>query len=123
VIEHIGDTDGLLREIRRVLKDDGYAVLSTPNLAAFTTIAFLLIGKQPTMISATDWRDGKKNSFHRRLFTLSGLKNALAANGFYIEKEVCSCYYPVPTILSGLFSRIDKRHTACMTVKIRKDIA
>ena len=122
VIEHVGNTDGLLQEIRRVLKDDGYAIISTPNLAAFTTIAFLLIGKQPTMISATDWRDGVINSFHRRVFTLSGLRYALAANGFYVEKEKCSCYYPLPTSLSGIMSRIDKRHTACMTMKVRKDL-
>ena len=120
VIEHVGDTDGLLSEIRRVIKDNGYAIISTPNLAAFTTIAFLLIGKQPTMISATDWRNNVKNSFHRRVFTSSGLKQALAANRLYAEREIYSCYYPMPTFLSGIMSRIDKRHTACMTMKVRK---
>lgn len=120
VIEHVGNTDGLLQEIRRVLKDNGYAIISTPNLAAFTTIGFLLFGWQPTMISATDWRNGRLNSFHRRVFTLPGLRQALVANGFRIEKELYSCYYPMPTFLSRIMSKIDRRHAACVTVKIRK---
>src|SRR5690242_3042039 len=34
VIEHLVDTDGFVREIHRVLKPGGYAVVSTNNLAS-----------------------------------------------------------------------------------------
>ena len=37
VIEHLAQTDHFVREIRRVLKPDGYAVVSTNNLASGTT--------------------------------------------------------------------------------------
>ncbi|MFC1907642.1 class I SAM-dependent methyltransferase [Chloroflexota bacterium] len=46
VIEHLSNTDGFIKEIHRLLKPGGYAVISTPNLAAWTSIVFLLLGWQ-----------------------------------------------------------------------------
>ncbi|HQE50065.1 MAG TPA: class I SAM-dependent methyltransferase, partial [Fervidobacterium sp.] len=47
VIEHISETDLLLKEMHRILREDGYAILSTPNLAAWHNIISLLVGLQP----------------------------------------------------------------------------
>lgn len=47
VIEHLYETDLFIKEIYRVLKQGGYAIISTNNLASFHNIASLLLGKQP----------------------------------------------------------------------------
>lgn len=123
IIEHLCDTDGFLKEIHRVLKQDGYVVLSTPNLASFNIIAYLLAGKQPPVACVSDenWPDAVEGQhLHRRLFTLPGLKRALEFHGLKVEKVAGSCYYPLPAALSRVMCLIDKRHPACITVKARK---
>lgn len=62
VIEHVADVDGYLREIRRVLKPDGRAFLTTPNR---------LIRLDPGM---TPW-----NPHHLREYAPEGLAAAIAA--------------------------------------------
>jgi 2-polyprenyl-3-methyl-5-hydroxy-6-metoxy-1,4-benzoquinol methylase len=47
VLEHIFETENLLREIHRVLKPKGLCILSTPNLAAWINRGLLLCGIQP----------------------------------------------------------------------------
>jgi len=47
VIEHLCDTDGFIKEIYRVLRQGGYAIISTPNLASFPEIFCLILGWQP----------------------------------------------------------------------------
>ena len=47
VIEHLYDTDGFVREIKRVLKPGGYAVISTNNLASWHNLVSLAFGYQP----------------------------------------------------------------------------
>lgn len=124
VIEHLCDTDGFLREIHRVLKQDGYVVLSTPNLASLHIIAFLLIGKQPPVacVSDEDWPGAMEGQpLHRRIFTLSGLRTALGIHGFKVERVVGSSYYPLPAPLSRVMCLIDRGHAACITVKARKE--
>jgi SAM-dependent methyltransferase len=48
VIEHLIDTDMFAEEILRVVKDDGFAVIGTENLASWHNIYALLLGKQPS---------------------------------------------------------------------------
>ena len=47
LLEHLNNPDNLLSEIYRVLKLDGTAVLSTPNLAAWFERLSILFGFQP----------------------------------------------------------------------------
>lgn len=131
VIEHLHDTDGFFREVRRVLRNGGYAVIETPNLAAFHNILALLLGKQPfpavvsNEIYAGIWghqekQIGSEEPGHLRIFTLSALKELLEYYGFQIEKSVGSGFYPFPTPLTKVMCFLDKRHAAYMTVKARK---
>ena len=46
-LEHIYPTDFMLREIHRVLKPGGTAIIDVPRLDSFLNIALLLIGFQP----------------------------------------------------------------------------
>jgi len=45
IIEHLKDTDSFLKEIYRVLKPEGYLVLSTSNLVSFGRRIMYLLGK------------------------------------------------------------------------------
>jgi 2-polyprenyl-3-methyl-5-hydroxy-6-metoxy-1,4-benzoquinol methylase len=47
VIEHLVETELFVREIKRVLKPEGYAVVPTENLASWHNIASLFEGWQP----------------------------------------------------------------------------
>jgi len=47
IIEHIVDTDFFIDEIRRVLKPNGFLVLSTPNVASLGRRILLFFGKNP----------------------------------------------------------------------------
>jgi len=80
IIEHIFDTDGLIKEAKRILRKDGFLVLTTPNLAALSRRIKLLFGKNP------DIEDGlfpvEKNSGHIRYFTACTLRKLLKRDGF-----------------------------------------
>lgn len=46
VLEHLWNTDNFFREVNRVLKNGGYAIISTPNLSSFHSIFFILLGNR-----------------------------------------------------------------------------
>ena len=47
VIEHLNNTDIFIRELRRILRPQGYAVIATNNLASWHNVLSLVLGKQP----------------------------------------------------------------------------
>ncbi len=53
-IEHLNSTDVFLKEIHRILKESGYLIIATPNLAAWHHVFFLMLGKQPTIAEVSD---------------------------------------------------------------------
>lgn len=133
IIEHLANTDVFVREIHRVLRTGGYAVITTPNLAAIHNILFLLLGKQPPTASVSDeflvgtWYPGEKSldpvekqPSHQRIFTLAALKELLEYHGFQIERSIGSEYFPLSTPLAKVMCYIDKRHATHITVKARK---
>lgn len=86
IIEHVFDTDGLLQEIKRVLKPNGFIVLSTPNLAALTRRLRLLFGINPLIEIGLISPDRKeKSAGHIRYFTIKSLEKLLNRNGFFID--------------------------------------
>ena len=137
VIEHLSNTDLFIKEIYRVLKTGGYAVISTPNLASVPTTLYLFCGIQPWEATVSDevvvgsWHPIKQpklhNPFpvgmvgHRRLFTMPALVGLLRHHGFKVERSVGSGYYPIPHPLSKFACFIDKRHSVYITVKARKN--
>lgn len=137
VIEHLSDTDLFIKEMYRVLKPGGYAVVSTPNLASLPSMLYLLLGMQPWESSVSDevvvgsWHPVKQpalyNAFpvgmvgHRRLFTIPALVGLMRYYGFIVEKCVGSGYYPLFYPLSKCACYIDKRHSVYITVKVRKN--
>lgn len=78
VIEHVEPTENLLEEINRVLKNDGWFILSTPNVAYWKFRIYALLGYPPP-----------KEKYHCRFFTYLTLKDALRKSNFEIKKETC----------------------------------
>jgi len=87
IIEHVFDTDGLLQEIKRVLRSGGILVLTTPNVASLTKRIHFLFGNTPGIEIGLISPDGKdKGAGHIRHFTIKSLEKLLNRNEFFIEK-------------------------------------
>ena len=137
VMEHLTNTDNFIKEIHRVLKQGGYAVISTPNLAAWHSIAFLLLGWQPYMADASEefcWAGRPRMAIsereesqdhsqlhHKRCFVLKSLSDLFQYHGFSVEKKAASGFIPLPPRLARLACAIDKRHAVIITLKARKN--
>ncbi|HKR60961.1 MAG TPA: class I SAM-dependent methyltransferase [Pyrinomonadaceae bacterium] len=88
VVEHLDDDIGSLREMRRVLKPNGRALLFVP--------AFKFL-----------WGVQDDVSNHRRRYTLSQLKAAASEAGFEIERaSYANISFFVPILLVRTFMRV-----------------
>jgi SAM-dependent methyltransferase len=125
VIEHLLKTDLFVREIRRVLRPSGYAIVSTNNLASWHNVFSLAIGIQPMPCHVSDEfvignrfdpRRGEehpeKGFTHLRLFSYAALRELFELHGLAVNKLVTSGYYPLPPRLADLFCKLDRRHGA-----------
>jgi len=134
IMEHVYNTDLFVKEIHRVLRRQGYTVISVPNLAAWHNILCLFLGWQPFPASLSDEIDignplhgfyktcatRSKYPSHQRIPTYRGLKELLLYHGFSTEKIAGAGYYPLWGMASRLVSRLDPRHSAYLIVKSRK---
>jgi len=89
-LEHIYPTDFMLREIRRVLKPKGTAIIDVPRLDSFLNIALLTLGYQPPGIECSrDRRYGSINddsllTGHVAYFTRRALLEMIEGSEFEI---------------------------------------
>lgn len=133
VIEHLYDTDKFVYEIYRILKPNGYVIISTENLSSWHNVFALSLGFQPfssTNVSIKGnignplalWnnlesKNSKLKSWqHNRLFSYFALKDLFQKYNFKVEKIITSGYYP----LWGRISKIDPIHGHWIAVKARK---
>ena len=96
--EHIMDSRTLIDEIYRILKDDGYLIIGTPNLASWFNRILLLLGIQPIATELSfkysqcgrgflkKFRKVDSISGHIRIMTLNGLMDLLYYHDFKIIK-------------------------------------
>lgn len=124
VIEHLAATDHFMREVRRVLKPGGYAVLSTNNLSSWHNVAALVFGWQPLPCHVSDelgalgspftlgdegaYGEGTKR--HLRLFTAGALSQLATHHGLSLDCGVASGYYPLRSRSARFMARHDPRH-------------
>lgn len=130
IIEHLSNTDTFLSEMHRMLKPNGYVIITTCNLSAWHNIGFLVLGRQPPAADVSDKYSvgilGKpKEKYeigpqHRRMFTLQALTELLECYDFMVEKTVGMGYYPFTGKMAKLFTKLDKLHSAYIAVKARK---
>jgi len=131
VIEHLHNTDNFISEIFRVLKKEGYCVVSTENLSSWCNIFALVLGWQPFSITNVSSlklgvgnplainRGGKirhESWKHVRVEAVRGLKELFEIHGFKVEKLVGAGYFPLPAILG----KFDVNHSHFITIKARK---
>jgi methionine biosynthesis protein MetW len=79
IIEHLIDTDNFITECKRILKKNGFLIITTPNLASLVNRLLLFFGKYPFFI---EYRIKKNESGHIRAYTLKPLVSQI------IEKKL-----------------------------------
>lgn len=79
VIEHVVAAEFLLEEIHRVLKPNGFLILSTPNFAFVFNRLRVLAG-----------RLSHDEGYHYRFFTVRTLRERLSKAGFVLERSAHS---------------------------------
>jgi SAM-dependent methyltransferase len=124
VIEHVPFTDHFLREIRRLLRPGGYAVVSTNNLASWHNVFSLVLGWQPAPNHVSDeiivgnpanyveGAPGAVGQNHLRVFTGRALAALAAFHGLKVELARTAGYYPLFERGSRIMNRIDPLHGA-----------
>ena len=125
VIEHVRRTDVLLREVRRVLRPDGMALISTNNLSSWHNVVSLGLGMQPMPMHVSDeiivgnplnpehrWGHRDAGRTHLRLFTARALSELAGYHGLGVESIRAVGYYPLPPLLARLATRVDPVHGA-----------
>jgi SAM-dependent methyltransferase len=133
VIEHVRRTDGFMREVRRVLRPGGLALVSTNNLASWHNVASLALGLQPMPAHVSDEvivgnplnpQDGSphedRGRAHLRLFTPRALRELSALHGLEVVALRTSGYYPLPPRLGRLAGRVDGLHGAFLAALLRR---
>ncbi len=84
IIEHIYDTDFFLAEIRRILKENGHLILSTPNVLSLSRRIMCALGINPFLEISPHEKDSVG---HIRYFTFQSLQNLLEKHNFSIIKK------------------------------------
>jgi methionine biosynthesis protein MetW len=131
VIEHLANTDNFLREIRRLLKPDGYAVVSTNNLASWHNVVSLVMGWQPPPCHPSDelivgnpagvmeGATGARGQMHLRIYTGRALAGVARHHGLRADVVRTAGYYPLPVRAARILTRLDPRHGAFLVQRYR----
>jgi 2-polyprenyl-3-methyl-5-hydroxy-6-metoxy-1,4-benzoquinol methylase len=131
VLEHLSNTDNLIKEAYRILRNNGVCVLSTPNLASLHSIISLMLGYQPTCTGVSDEticgnpfdprygaRFERPKKTHQRVFTARALRELFTFHGFHVEKLTGWGLHPLPLIISKHIRFT--RYCVYLAVKARK---
>lgn len=97
VVEHLVDPWSVLRAHRRLLRETGSVIISTPNIGYWPVIADLLRGRW-------EYRDhGTMDGTHLRFFTRKGLQQLCEQAGYQVARIDTTV---PPRSKAGLFNRL-----------------
>jgi ubiquinone/menaquinone biosynthesis C-methylase UbiE len=132
IIEHLMSADLFLREVKRVLRADGYAVFATNNLSSWHNILSLALGLHPTptlifneavAANVFDPLQHSHNAYtddsYVRVYSYQGLRELCCDHGFRVEATRTVGYYTLPPSLARLACQIDSTHAAFLIIKLR----
>ena len=132
IIEHLINIDLFLEEVKRVLRPDGYAILSINNLASWHSRFSLPLGMGAMPVHVSN--DAKMDSVGELLqavhhpsqsdsrllvFSFQGLAELCHYHGFWVERLTFAGYYPLPPHLPRLTCKLDTVHAAFLIAKLR----
>lgn len=98
-IEHLVNPDRFIKEVHRILKQDGLLVLTTPNLSSWLNRILFLFGIYPLVLEASTetkvglrmlskFTNGEQAVGHIHVFSYHALVDFLAYHGYTIERIV-----------------------------------
>lgn len=87
VLEHVADIDFILNEVRRVLKDTGYFIVSLPNHFDLRTRLEIFFGKGIIRWSQRQYEENAWHYTHLRFLTIPDVRRMLRAHDFRIDRE------------------------------------
>jgi SAM-dependent methyltransferase len=134
VIEHVRRSDAFLREVHRVLKPGGLALISTNNFSSWHNVGALALGYQPMPAHVSDelivgnpldplrGQEHEDGRAHLRLFTGRALIELCAVHGLERVHLRTAGYYPLPPRLGRIMARIDRLHGAFLIALVQKPI-
>jgi 2-polyprenyl-3-methyl-5-hydroxy-6-metoxy-1,4-benzoquinol methylase len=99
VVEHLFDTEGFLRELRRVLRPGGALIASTPNLNSLHNRVRVLLGRPVPMWGAYP---GDLHGGHIRVFNRAKLVELLERCGFEVTEIIGSNQNRLAPVLDRL---------------------
>jgi len=114
VLEHIYSPDFMIQECGRILSDNGFLVITTPNLHAWYNRLLFLFGVQPIFyetstvsakVGAGMMKRLKKQETpvgHIRLFNKRALKDLLELHGFEVVSMVGADFQALPSAMRKL---------------------
>jgi SAM-dependent methyltransferase len=120
VIEHLIDPDRLVEECARVLRADGWLLVTTPNPHAWYNRLLFAAGVQPlffeTSTRSTDvgagplrrFKKGSRPVGHLRLFNRTALCDLLEREGFACKVVRGAGFHASPRVLSWVDSQLGR---------------
>lgn len=122
IIEHVFNTDQLLRESYRVLKKRGVLILSTPNVASLGRRMLMMFGKNPFLEFSSELpTNGLTGVGHIRYYTFSDLVTQLKYNKFtHIHIQGSGYYMPLAPFKFWFLSKIIPSFCTMLLCRARK---
>jgi SAM-dependent methyltransferase len=103
VLEHVIQTDRVLKEVWRILNEKGWFILTIPNINSPISWIMQVLFDYPPLNSA------RYKSAHVRDFTLRTIKKALTNNGFRICRIEGTLVFPLDNKFSKFMANIIPR--------------
>lgn len=118
VIEHLFDTDNLIKNIYKILNQKGELIISTPNVASFGRRIMLLLGINPIL----EFTSRSHDAGHIRYFTFKNMEELLKEHGFEIVKKTSDYInFDAKGLISSIFlARLFPNFGRSIIIKAKK---
>jgi SAM-dependent methyltransferase len=128
VIEHIVDTEFFVEEMRRIVRQNGYVILTTPNLYYWVNRLKFLFARAPWNYPGVSCQfkvDRNINTEHIRVNGITEWSAFFTARGFKVVRAEGLAWVPPTTLKRRIIRLIDKlvpKEASClMLFLLRKE--